>query len=72
VDVVGGERLIISNNQILDSDGAGLRLEGVKHSLVTGNLIRDDREADKRSKEPALVDLTGEGNLIEGNLIDRR
>lgn len=72
VDVVGGQRLIISNNQILDSDGAGLRLEGVKNSLVAGNLIRDDREADKRSKEPALVELKGEGNLIEGNLVDRK
>lgn len=69
VDVEGGDRLMIVNNSILDSDGAGLRLEKVKRSLVSGNLIRDDRPAAQRSKEPSLLVLGGEGNEIGANLL---
>ncbi len=72
MDVVNGSRLIISNNHILDSDGVGLRLEKVKNSLISGNLIRDDREAEKKSKEASLVEIEGEGNQITGNLVDRK
>jgi nitrous oxidase accessory protein NosD len=69
VDITESTRLVISNNHILDSDGAGLRLENVKHSLVTSNLIRDDRPAEKRSKEPSLIEVKSEGNHVSGNLL---
>ncbi|HYF37669.1 MAG TPA: right-handed parallel beta-helix repeat-containing protein, partial [Prosthecobacter sp.] len=69
VDVENCSRMMIANNSILDSDGAGLRLEGVKNSLITNNLIRDDREEAKRSKEPSLVVIGGEGNQIGANLL---
>ena len=41
VDISDGSRLNIAHNTILDSDGAGLRLENVSRSLVSDNLIRD-------------------------------
>ena len=69
VDVEGGQRLRISDNSILDSDGIGLRLENVSNSLVTGNLIRDDRPAEQRSKGPSLHVVGGNGNRIEANLL---
>lgn len=69
VDITDSTRLVISNNHILDSEGAGLRLEKVKHSLITGNLIRDDRPADKRSREPSIIEVEGEANQITGNLL---
>lgn len=72
VDIADSSRLIISGNHILDSDGAGLRLENVKHSLVTGNMIRDDRPEEKRSQEPSLIEVNGEGNQIEGNALGRK
>ncbi len=69
VDISDGSRLVIANNHILDSDGAGLRLENVKNSLVTGNLIRDDRVVGSRTKEPSLIEVKGEGNQISGNML---
>lgn len=69
VDISDASRLVIANNHILDSDGAGLRLENVKNSLVTGNLIRDDRTAGSRTKEPSLIEVKGEGNQISGNVL---
>ncbi len=69
VDVTGGNRLIIAQNQILDSDGAGIRLEDVKHSLIANNLIRDDRPEDKRSKEPSLLMVKSAENQISANLL---
>ena len=65
VDVVDCSRLRLTNNSILDSDGAALRLTRLSRSLVTGNLLRDDRPADQRSKSPLLVVKEGEANLIE-------
>jgi hypothetical protein len=69
VDVTGGSRLIITSNHILDSDGVGLRLEGVKQSLITQNIIRDDRSAELRSKEPSLKIIQGNENQISDNLL---
>jgi hypothetical protein len=69
VDVEKGNRLMIANNSILDSDGIGLRLEGVTNSLVSNNIIRDDREEEKRSEEPSLVIIGGKDNQIATNLL---
>ena len=69
VDIVGGRRLMISNNSILDSDGAGLRLEGVEQSLISDNIIRDDRAQDARSKEPSLLIIGGNDNQVGANLL---
>jgi len=67
VDVEDCSRLRLTNNSILDSDGAALRLTRLKRSLVTGNLLRDDREESARTKSPFLVVTEGESNLITGN-----
>jgi len=68
VDIESGNRLQISNNSVLDSDGAGIRLEKVTNSLVSNNIIRDDRETEKRSKEPSLLILGGKDNVTGQNL----
>lgn len=69
VDAESCSRLQISHNSVLDSDGAGIRLENVTNSLVSENLIRDDRDAEKRSKEPSLVVIGGKGNMIGQNAV---
>jgi len=58
-------RLRITNNSILDSDGSALRLTRVNRSIVTGNLLRDDRPAEQRSKAPLIVVTEGDENRIE-------
>ena len=65
VDIVDCSRLRITNNSILDSDGAALRLTRLTRSLITGNLLRDDRPADQRSKSPRLIVTEGSENRIE-------
>lgn len=65
VDVTDCSRLRITNNSILDSDGSALRLTRVNRSIVTGNLLRDDRPADQRSKAPLIVVTEGDENRIE-------
>lgn len=69
VDIQGGRRLMISNNSILDSDGAGLLLEAVEQSLISDNLIRDDREDGVKSKEPSLLIIGGNDNQVGANLL---
>lgn len=69
VDVEGGRRLMISSNSILDSEGVGLRLENVQASLVSDNIIRDDREGEAKSKEPSLMVIGGNDNQIGANLL---
>jgi polygalacturonase len=69
VDIVGGNRLMIVQNHVLDSDGIGLRLEEVNHSLIMQNMIRDDRPEEKRSHEPSLLALKGTGNNISSNML---
>jgi len=72
VDVESCNRLHISHNSVLDSDGAGIRLEKVTNSLVSNNIIRDDREAEKRSKEPSLVILGGKDNVTSQNVLGNK
>jgi len=60
-------RLRVTNNSILDSDGVALRLTRLTRSLVTGNLLRDDRPADQRSKSPRLIVTEGNENRIEAD-----
>jgi hypothetical protein len=67
VDVADCARLRITDNSVLDSDGAALRLRRLSRSLVSGNLLRDDRPEAERSKSPLLVVEEGERNLINGN-----
>ncbi len=71
VDVIDCSRLRIANNSILDSDGVALRLTRVRHSIVTGNLLRDDRPADQRSQSPSL-EANCEDNLIGPNQQSRK
>ena len=59
-------RFNIAHCVILDSDGVGLFLKNVRDSLVSGCLIRDDREG--ATSTPLKVE-GGEGNVIEGNLL---
>ena len=65
VDIEDSSRLRITNNSILDSDGHALRLTRVSRSIATGNLLRDDRAADQRSRSPALSVREGSENGIE-------
>jgi len=67
VDVTDCARLRVTNNSILDSDGPALRLTRLSRSVVTGNLLRDDRDEAKRTKAPLLVVEHGEANLVNGN-----
>ncbi len=69
VDIESCNRLQICHNSILDSDGVGLRLEQVTNSMVTGNIIRDEREEEKRSKESSLTTVGGKDNVIEQNIL---
>jgi hypothetical protein len=69
VQIIGGQRLILNSNSILDSDGVGLLLENLRYSVVSGNLVRDDRaESDRRGLHGIQV-TGGEGNLLQGNLV---
>ncbi len=67
VEIKEGDRLMIANNSILDSDGIGLLLEAVENSVISGNLIRDDRPIDKRSTQPSLVIRSGVNNTLSAN-----
>lgn len=72
VDIESCNRLQISHNSVLDSDGHGIRLEQVTNSMVTGNIIRDDREEAKRSKESSLTTVGGKDNVIELNVLGNK
>ena len=65
VDVEDGTRLRITDNSILDSDGAALRLTRLSRSLVTGNLLRDDRREKQRGIGALLVVREGAENRID-------
>jgi hypothetical protein len=49
-----------------------MRLEKVTNSMISGNIIRDDRSAEKRSKEPSLVFIGGKANVIGQNVIGNK
>jgi hypothetical protein len=59
----------VSQNSVLDSDGIGLLLEEVSDSVVTGNLIRDDREGAVKGKAVSLLQRKCRWNLVQGNLL---
>ena len=65
VDVEDGTRLRITDNSILDSDGHALRLTRLSRSLVTGNLLRDDRREKHRGIGALLVVREGAENRID-------
>lgn len=69
VDIADSSRLNLSNNTILDSDGVGLRLEAVSRSLVSDNIIRDDRDEALRSKAVSLEIIGGTDNQVGANLL---
>jgi hypothetical protein len=62
------ERMQISNNSVLDSDGAALRLLNVSRSVVSGNLLRDDRPT-KSQHVLSLIIEGGADNLIQANSV---
>lgn len=72
VDIESCNRLQICHNSVLDSDGVGLRLEKVTNSLVTGNIIQDDRPQEQRGKEPSLIILGGKRNMVEQNMLGNK
>lgn len=69
VQFLNCNRFNISGNSILDSDGSGLRLDKVRNSLVTGNIIRDDREKPKKSEFPSIVTKGSSENTITANAL---
>jgi len=69
VDIADGSRLNLSHNTILDSDSVGLRLENVSRSLVSDNIIRDDRDEALRSKAVSLEIIGGTDNQVGANLL---
>jgi len=72
MDIESGNRIQINNNSVLDSDGVGIRLEKVTNSVISGNIIRDDRPADQRGKEASLVFVGGKANVIGPNVIGNK
>lgn len=72
VDIESANRMQICHNSVLDSDGAGIRLEKVTNSIVSENIIRDDRDPEKRSKEPSLLLIGGEGNATGQNVMSNK
>jgi polygalacturonase len=68
VQVLDSRRILINSNSILDSDGSGLLLRAVSDSMISGNLVRDDRTPDLRSRSAAIEVTGGSGNLVGGNL----
>ncbi len=71
VDIRECRRLQVTNNSVLDSDGIALRLTNTKQSVISGNLLRDDRPADKRSHASSL-EVSGDDNLIGQNQLSRK
>ena len=71
VDIRECRRLQVTNNSVLDSDGIALRLTNTKQSVISGNLLRDDRPTDKRSPASSL-EVSGDDNLIGQNQLSRK
>lgn len=69
VQILNSRRILFNSNSILDSDGSGLLLRNVTHSVVNGNLIRDDRPLAVRSAAPGIAVVGGSANLIGSNLL---
>ncbi len=71
LDIESCNRMQITCNNVLDSDGAELRLEKVTRSMVSQNILRDDREDAKHDEESPLLVIEGSGNVITQNLEGR-
>ena len=69
LEVMDSRRIVITNNNILDFDGTGLLLSNVRDSIVSANLIRDDRPSEPTNQSSGLQIEGGTGNLIIGNLV---
>ena len=63
----GGRRLRVQDNSVLDSDGDGIVLQEISDSLISGNLVRDDRK-DRKDAPPGVSEKGCSGNLVQGNL----
>jgi hypothetical protein len=72
VDIESCNRMQVCHNSVLDSDGACIRLEKVTNSIISENILRDDRDAEKRSKEPSLVLVGGKANVIGQNVLGNK
>lgn len=64
IDISGGDFFNISNCTVTDVEAAALHLEGVSHSVITGNLF-----APGKPENRALRIRGGSGNLIAANLV---
>ena len=62
------ERMQISNNSVLDSDGAAIRLLNVSRSVFAGNLLRDDRSIQTQPVSSLRIEGGGD-NLIHANTV---
>jgi hypothetical protein len=62
-------RMNVGNCTILDCDNAGIALEKVSRSLVTGCLIHNDRPGD--AAWTPIRRTGGQGNLIKNNLLGK-
>ena len=69
VQILDCRRILFNSNTIIDSDGSGLLLRNVTHSVVNGNLVRDDRPLEARSAAPGIAVVGGSANLIGANLL---
>ena len=70
VSLEGCTRFNISGVSVLDSDGVGLSLIDTSLTRVSGCVLRDDRP--EPNAAPALKVSGGQGNVIVGNVSDRR
>ena len=68
IDAQDCQRLMLQNNQVLDSDGPAMRLENCRRCMVTGNMASDSREP-QRSPAIEVVGSSADelGLLIQGN-----
>lgn len=69
LQLTGCVRMNVTANSILDCDGVGILLENLSHSIVSGNLVRDDRQGTERRSQAALQTDGGGSNLLNANLL---
>jgi parallel beta-helix repeat protein len=62
IDALDCQRLMLQNNQILDSDGAAILLENCRRCMVSGNLASDSRQEGRR---PGVEVLGGSAQELE-------
>lgn len=63
-------RMHLSDSTILDSDHVGLLMERVHDSVISGLLIRDDRNGQGRRDFTAIKIVGGGGNVLQNNVLD--